>query len=232
MRRILLVWFGALIAVCAMAPSAIAALPEVLLLSGETGSLLLKSLTNTFNTNLETLSSAALKGEGLLVQLHFPNVNSNLGTYELLFTKIKFNNIAGQTCNSIGDPAEEVLLPKSTFHLVYDSLTVLGVAALFLVPEFKFLCKTGATTTILVALLGSQLILVFPVATEVLTSQEVRATSFCHAGKPLDAKWWNTNGTLLTARLEANIGSGFETACENVQGTVFLTVSRMAEIMG
>jgi hypothetical protein len=212
-----------------LAGSAVAALPEVLLLSGETGSLLLNSLTNTFVTSLETIESNAIKGKGVLVQLHFPNVNSNLGTYELLFLKVTYN---GTACTSNGDNPEEVLLPKGTFHLVYDSLTVLGVAALFLVPEFKFPCKTGATTTVLVVTLGNQLVLVFPVGSEVLTSEEVRSTSLCNKGKPLDTKWWNDNGTVLTARLEANVGAGFVTACENVEGTVFLTVSRMAEVMG
>jgi hypothetical protein len=232
MRRIMMVWFVLLATGCAVAASAVAALPVVLLLPTESGSLLLKSLTNSFATSLETETSHAIKGEGVLIQLHFPNVTSNLGQYEVLFTKVRFGNIAGQTCNSTGDLAEEVLWPKGTFHLVFDSLTVLGVAALLLIPEFSFLCKTGIVTTVLVGVIGQALMLVYPLKTEVLVGEEFRLTSRCNAGVPVDTAWWDENGGKRTARLSANVGAGFESACVQVSGTVLLSTNRMAELMG
>jgi hypothetical protein len=224
--------FAVLVVGAGMAVSA-SALPSILLLPGETGgSLLIKSITNTNEATLETELSNKINGKGVLLQLHFPNVNEPKGTYELLFTKVKFGTTAGQTCNSVGDLPEEVLLPKSTFHLVFDSLTVLGVALLILVPQFKFICKTGATTTLLATTEGNQLVLVSPINKEVLTSENIGGVSRCTAGVPKDRFWWNDAGGKETASLTANVGLGVESACENVAGTVSSTVSKMAELMG
>jgi hypothetical protein len=227
-----LVVFAALVVGAGMAVSASAS-PSILMLVGETGgSLLIKSVANTNKTILETELSNKVNGEGVLLQLHFPNVNEPKGTYELLFTKVKYGTTVGQTCNSIGDTAEEVLLPKSTFRLVFDSLTVLGAALLILVPQFKFICKTGATTTLLASTEGNQLVLVSPINKEVLTSENIGGVSRCTAGTPKDKTWWNEAGGKEAAGLKANVGLGNEEACENVEGTVQSTVSKMAELMG
>jgi hypothetical protein len=213
--------------------ASVSALPSILLLPTEPGgSLLIKSVTNTLKTTLETELSNKINGEGVLLQLHFPNVGEPKGTYELLFLKVKFGVEAANTCNSIGDAVGEVLLPKSTFHLVFDSLTPLGVALLILVPQFKFICKTGATTTLLASTEGNALVLVSPINTEVLTTGTIGGVSRCAAGTPKDKSWWNDAGGKEVASLKANVGLGTEEACENVEGTVQSTVSKMAELMG
>jgi hypothetical protein len=216
-----------------VAASAAVALPSILLLPGETGgSLLLKSISNNLRFLLETELSNKVSAEGVLLQLHFPNVNEPKGIYELLVTKYKFGTEVANTCQSIGDAAEEVLFPKRTFHLVYDSLTVLGVAALLLIPRFSYTCKTGATTTLLVSLEGNTLMLVSPINKEVLTSENIGTVSRCNAGVPKDKNWWNDADSKETASLTANVGLGVEGACLDVEGTVRMTVSKMAEVMG
>jgi hypothetical protein len=235
MRHIKMVVLVALVLVaasCVVVSSAVA-LPSILVLPTESGSLLLESLANTLLTTLDTEVSGALKGEGLLVGLHFPNTATNLGTYELLFNKLNFE-VATNHCQSMGDGETLVLFPHSTFHLVFDSLTVLGVAALFLVPSFQFVCKTKAAE-ITVTVGGNLLALVTPLNTELLVGEEFRSTTRCasgNTGRPADATWWNGSGVLQSALLAANVGLGAEQACVNVAGTVLLSTSRMAEIMG
>jgi hypothetical protein len=233
MRKLVAAASFALLVLGGFAASTAVALPSILLLAGETGgSLLIKSVTNTLKTTLETELGNKINGEGVLLQLHFPNVGEPKGTYELLFLKVKIGVEAANTCNSIGDPAGEVLLPKSTFHFVFDSLTVLGVAPLILVPLFKFVCKTGATTTLLIDVEGNELVLVSPVGREVLTSETIGGVSRCTAGAPKDRSWWNDADGKESAVFRLGIGLGIEEACVNIEGTVQMTVNRMSEVMG
>jgi hypothetical protein len=232
MRKLVAAWFCLLAFGCVAASSAVA-LPSILLLAGETGgSLLIKSVTNTLEYHLETEASNHVNGEGVLLQLHFPNVSEPKGIYELLVTRYKYGTEATNTCQSIGDPAEEVLFPKRTFHLVYDSLTVLGVAVLLLIPRFQYECKTGSTTTLLVSLEGNILTLLSPINKEILTSENLGIVSRCSAGVPKDKTWWSDAGGKERSSLNANVGLGLEEACLAVEGTVKMTVSKMAEVMG
>jgi hypothetical protein len=222
----------AVLAVCvlgsAAAVSAIA-LPAVLLLGGEVGSLLLRSLTNTFIASLQTAISTYL-GEGVLLVLHFPNAATNLGTYEYLILKM-LETGSKETCHTPGDAEGEVLFPRREFHLVFDSLTVLGVAALILVPEFEFVCGNGTQK---VKVKGSLLALLTPINTEVLVGGDFRFVMRCGKfGAAEETKFWNSSGVLQSTLFEANVGiGGFEQACLDIRGTVLLGTSRMAEIMG
>jgi hypothetical protein len=232
MRRTAITSLGVLAVICAMAATA-NALPSILLLPGETGgSLLIQSVANMLTTTLESELSNKINGAGVLLRLLVPNVAEPKGTGEVLFTQVKFGTEPANTCNSIGDVAGEVLLPRGTFQIVYDSLTVLGVAGLVLVPQVKVTCKTGATTTLLVSVEGSVLVLISPINKELLTSEQGGGVSRCTAGVAKDRFWWNGAGGKETATLSANVGAGVEPACINVTGTVQATISKMAEIMG
>jgi hypothetical protein len=210
-----------------VAGSAIA-LPAVLLLGSEVGSLLLRSLTNTFVASLQTGISTYL-GEGVLIVLHFPNAATNLGTYEYLILKM-LETRSKETCHTPGDAEGEVLFPRREFHLVFDSLTVLGVAALLLVPEFEFVCGNGTQK---VKVKGSVLALLTPINTEVLVGGDFQFVIRCAKfGAAEETKFWNASGVLQSTLFEANVGVGFEQACLDIRGTVLLGTSRMAEIMG
>jgi hypothetical protein len=232
MRKLVAAWLCLLAFGCVAASSAVA-LPSILLLTGETGgSLLLESVTNIQEFIFETELSNQVNGEGVLLRLHFPNVNEPKGIYELLVTKYKYGPEAADTCRSMGDAAEEVLFPKRTFHLVYDSLTVLGVAVLLLIPQFKYQCKLSLTTTFLLSVEGNLLMLLSPINKEVLTSENLGIVSRCNLGLPKDKTWWNGAGANKTASLIGNVSFGLEPACLNIEGTVQMTVSKMAEVMG
>jgi hypothetical protein len=206
------------------------ALPALLLLPGETGSVLFASLANTFTVSLEN-ELERIEGEGGLLKLHFPNSATNLGTFELAFSKV-IEPISAIICKTNGDPEGEVLVPRGEFHLVYDSLTSLGVAALLLINEFSIECGTAK-----IPVKGTALVLLKPLGSELLTTQEATGRLRCVVGGPgkaEDKKWWNGSGALQTALLLAKFKSafGFEESCLNIEGELKLKPSRMAEIMG
>jgi hypothetical protein len=194
-------------------------------LPSEPGSLLLHSLLNTFATALETELSK-LAGEGALLTIKLPEVPGNSGTYELLFVKVK-EPTSKSECNSEGDAAGEVLI-HGTFQLVFDSLTILGVASLLLINEIPITCGS-----LKVKVKGSLLTLLTPLNTEILTTAEASATLHCKSlGVPADKQWWTESGSVLQVKFEANLGTGFEAACENVAATIKLQPTRMIEILG
>jgi hypothetical protein len=230
MRRLMVVCL-VLLSVSALGAAFVSpgmALPSVLLLPGQTGSLLISSLTNTFKVRLETALGTTIAGEGLLMRLHFPNATNNLGASEVLALKMA---LGAEDCATEGDAEGEVLLPSMTFHLVYDSLTVLGVAALFLLPgEVLILCGMSD-----VKIKGSLLMLLTPIKTEVLETRELAGILHCKfgaSGVPEDKRWWNQAGAVQNAQLLANFGAAFEEACVNLSFEVELKPSRMVEIMG
>jgi hypothetical protein len=225
-------WLDLLVLGCFAASTAVA-LPSILLLPGETGgSLLIQSITNSRRFTIETEAGNKIGGEGVLLNLHVPNVSAPVGTYELSFTHFGVFGQPSDTCNSSGDPAGEVLLPQHTFRLVYDSLTMLGVAALLSVPFFGYTCKSGSTTTVLAWLEGDMLILVSPLNNEKLVSETLGAVSRCSFSHPKDSTWWKENGSRETVELQGGFGSGGGEVCLDIEGTVQMTVSKMAEIMG
>ncbi|MHB8242546.1 MAG: hypothetical protein ACYDHN_11195 [Solirubrobacteraceae bacterium] len=207
------------------------ALPVLLLLPGETGSVLFESLANTFTVRLEN-ELEAIEGEGGSLKLHFPNSTNNLGTFELGFSKV-IVPILGIPCHTTGDAEGEVLVPRGEVHLVFDSLgSSLGVAALLLINEFPITCSTTVLKT-----RGMALVLLKPLNTEVLTTQELSAKLRCVVGGPgkaEDKTWWNATGALQTAQLLSKFKEGFpfEESCFDIENELKLKPKRMVELMG
>src|ERR1700691_3344078 len=223
-----LMLFALLVVGGGFAGSAVA-LPSILLLPEDAGkSLLLSSLTNTSVTRLET-SAGLLTGAGVKVKLHFPNAATNLGLIEVTFTEVEKAE-TGKCKTATATVEGEVIVPKTSFHLVFDSLTLLGVAALILVPEFSATCGAEAT----VSFKGNVLSLISPISKEILVSEELGSSTRCSAtrGIPVDTSYWNGAGEKGKALLLGKLGLAFEEACQNIAATVQLKGNIMAEIMG
>jgi hypothetical protein len=203
------------------------ALPSVLLLPSDAGkSLLLSTLpAGTALTKLQT-ALGEVTGEGISMKLHFANTTSPLGTIEVTLTNTVFN---GEKCKTEGAGVGEIVVPKTTFHLVFDSLTVLGVAALILVPEFAATCGVEK-----IKFKGNLLSLLKPINTEILTTEELSGRPRCSAvaGVPEDRVWWSESGAVEKAKFEAQLGAGFEEACMHVALELKLKPNIMFEIMG
>jgi len=217
----------------ASSASAAAPLPTLLLLPKEEPPVTLKSLTNTFPTQLGVANANALEGKGVLVQLYWTNLNINLGSAEILFTEVLQGSKTGKKCRTAGDPIGEVLLPPVEWHLVYTTTSPLKTVILILVPEFLIECEpfgTGLKTKIR----GSNISTISPENTEVLTTEEFTSNTICNLPTTVPAitQWLNNKEETQKAKLEANSGAGFEKACENVEGEVKLQPSKMIEVMG
>jgi hypothetical protein len=228
--------FAMFVAALATASSASAAapLPTLLALPTEGVPVTLKSLTNTFPTELAAKSSTPLFGEGVLVQLYWTNASINLGSAEILLTKIVEKKGSAKKCKTEGDVAGEVLLPKTTeWHLVYTTTSPLRTVVLILVPEFVLECEpfgTGAK----IKIKGSIISTISPENVEVLTTEEFTSNTRCNTTTivPEIEQWLNNKEETQKAKLEANSGGGFEKACENVTGEVKLQPTKMIEVMG
>jgi hypothetical protein len=199
-------------------------LPTFLLLSGAPP-VELKGESTTAKTKLET-KLGELSGEGLLVQLHWTNLNSGrLGPASLLFTNAKEKTIS---CSTERDGTGLVLIDHAEWHLVYILLNPLQVGVLILVPTFKITCGAVRETV-----KGSSVATSSPLETWVESSESFESVSSCLANlKPGVTKYWNDEGEAVTAKLEAEInGLGkFEEACENISEAVKLKPTQMLEI--
>jgi hypothetical protein len=200
-------------------------LPTLLLLSGGALPVETKGESKTAKTKLET-KLGELTGEGVLIQLHWTNLNSgSLGPASLLFTKVKEKTV---TCNTANDSAELVLIDNAEWHLVYILLDPLQVGILFLVPSFKITCGSVKETV-----RGSSISTVAPIELWVEPSGSFEGMSNCLSNlKPGVTKYWNDEGEEVTAKLEGEInGLGkFEEACESVEGVVNLKPTERLEI--
>ncbi|MHB8242857.1 MAG: hypothetical protein ACYDHN_12820 [Solirubrobacteraceae bacterium] len=201
------------------------ALPTILLLpENASSSILLTILSNKLVTALET-ELQGLKGEGVSGNIHFPNGNTTLG-----FTNLRFLNIADGTesCKTGSDAAGEVLVPQSQVHLVFDTLTPLGIAILVLVPEFELVCDLSK-----LKVTGDFLILIHNIDKELSSTEAFQLLTHCKSsGVPLETKWWNNAGAAQHAELSLRFGAGFESACLNIAGTLLATPNLMVGIMG
>ena len=242
--KLLLLAFVALSALAGILSSSALALPTLLFLSSENVPLLINSLGNsTIPTELQSTGASAVKGEGITLEITFLTANSNLGVFLARFRKTK--KTATEPCNTAGLTEEINVLGE--VHLVYDSLAStggLGVATLFLVPEFTILCQEGGVVVAEVKVKGSVLGLVKPINTyiekNVAGLEGIQACGGKNeagkAGKPVETKYWNTAGTELHPALESEFGSGFKASCQLIgattTSTIPLTPNKMVELMG
>lgn len=217
----LLVALFAVAAVSAIAVgSAFAAEPTVLLLSPETLPVAITGSSATTATELQN-AAGSIKGEGFSLTLN--QTTANAGTYSVDFTNVAKG---AEKCNTAGDAAGTVLIKENAYQLVFDSLSPLGVAALFTVgtaaaPELVVEC---GTTKIKIS--GKVLGLVTTINTEGTAFKGILHCSTT-VGEPAEVKYWPNSGVETTALLLANFGTGFKKACENVAGEVALTSGKI-----
>jgi len=193
-------------------------------LSGATYPLRLEVTLLTAKTKLTNVLKEILKGVGLLLLLLLNEAGSS-GTFEALFTSIE--NKAGTQCfseeNSKKDPAGEVLL-KGTWHLVYTSLAGstqgLQLGVLYLVSPVEQVCGAeifkikGDTLSSVETLAGTETEEYTKLSGVLLGNGE---------GAPNITVFYNDSGTSTKVKLEANFGSGFKEADEEVEETVTVT---------
>jgi hypothetical protein len=202
---------------------------SVLLLPGDVFPVLFSSLpADNPNNGIESeLQNAAgtLTGKGFLLQGDITSATG--GLYEVLFLEVTEGT---GRCNTAGDSTGEVLVPHAGFHIVHDINSLSGIGILFLVPEFLITCGTTR-----IRILGHALALVEGLTNGVEILQLILAHLHCNGitrGEPEDSHYWTSLlSSELTARLEANFGTGFRKACEEIKGKVHIDFSRMIEIM-
>lgn len=75
------------------------------------------------------------------------DTSDTLGKFTIDFEGCKTPSFFNAKCNTIGDGAG-IILSTGEYHFVYDTLSPLGVAVLFLANETKFECSTFLKTTV------------------------------------------------------------------------------------
>jgi hypothetical protein len=215
----------ALAALCMMGittASSAFALPDVSVELGGTNPLHLEVTLLTITTKLSNVVKENISGVGLLV-LYLLTALGHLGTFEALFTKTKkgatacFSEEGGKK-----DPSEEILT-KGTWHMVYTSLAGstqgLQLGILYLVSPVTIKCGTEE-----VSVKGNTLSSVVSEGTE---ATELTSLTGILAGNgeggPNIKFYYNEGGTSVKAKLEANFGTGFKEAAEEVNGAVTVT---------
>ena len=150
-----------------------------------------------------------------------------LGPFHIKFSectaKLGTTNLG--TCTGLGDTETGVILSLGEDHLVYDSLSPLGAALLFLVEPTHFECKS--ITTVLITVLGSVLCLITPIGT-ITKAPKVKCEG--EKGDAKETTYWNDAGeTKTTALLSSENEKEEKDASENTEAT--LTPSHELEII-
>jgi hypothetical protein len=207
------------------AATSASALPDVsVTLSGGTYPLHLEVTLLTVKTKLTNVVKENLTGEGLLLLVLLSELG-HLGTYEALFTKIESKS--GTECfseeNAKKDPVGEILT-KGTWHLVYTSLSGssqgLQLGVLALASPVEVVCGTeiikvkGDLLSSVAAQGGAE------------TEEYTKGSGVLlgnKEGKPNITIFYNEAGTSVKAKLEANFGTGFKEADEEVEEVITST---------
>jgi hypothetical protein len=188
-------------------------LPDISVTLGGTYPVHLQGSLASASTGLETSSGSVLKGTGVTLLLLTTELSA-LGTFNADFTSVE--NVEKIKCHSGGDAAGVVLL-GGEFHLV---LSPQNLGILFLVSEFEVECPGGVNVLLRGNVLGG-LTGIGGQSTELTSVGGVVEGS---KGKQNISEYFNAGGTKIKAKLEAEAGTGFTAASENVSGTVTLSV--------
>jgi len=205
----------------AMVGSASAALllPEVVITLTSEGAAYPIHLDVTLLTLVTHLSNETqtLSGVGFLL-LYLALELTSLGSFAALFQKVHIGTHTTEECNSPGDPKGEVLT-HGTWHLVYTSLNVngqpLGLGVLHLVSPVTVECPGSVT----IKIRGNALASIAPPTTGQLTQLTGTLTGNGSGGPTTPTAYYNDEGQVKKAKLEANQGAGFEESAEET-GTV------------
>jgi len=129
----------------------------------------------------------------------------------------------GGTCTGLGDESG-LILALGTFHIVFDSLTTLGLGVLFLVEPLHFTCVVGLSELLLVK--GEVLCLATP--TNSLTKTiTVKCETGPENGDPKETVYWNhETGAEVKMGLEGLLtsknGGAFEMSAQAGEGVANL----------
>jgi hypothetical protein len=208
---------------------------SALLLTGDSFPVKFSSLPKEPNTIFSELQSpvGSLEGEGILLQGEI--LKSTGGLYEVLFLNVVERGTT-KKCNSLGDLSGEVLVPRGNFFLVHDISPETGGGIRFEVKSFDIECESG----VLLQIQGSVVGLLLPLEIELLwTGGKVSVgckfkANELGAGTPSEHKFWTSLSSELSAKLEANFGTGFKQSCELIGSEGFeleLDVNKMITLM-
>jgi len=192
------------------------ALPTLLNSLGElAGSVKYTDYTNSKST-LTKLSGSIITCVSARSEGEFTK-NSVLGPFHITFSTC--TGLSGLvTCTGTGDTSG-VILSLGTAHLVYDSLTTLGVAALLLVAPTTFSCAGVAT----VETKGELLCLVEPINTLVLQGTFICKEKAAGDGDPGEIFYWNDAGepvNIAEGLLANENGGAFEMSGETAEAFI------------
>jgi hypothetical protein len=160
-------------------------------------------------TALSSSEGSQLTGVGLLLLLQTASLTS-LGTFEALFLDVSKSS---ESCHSVGDETGSVLM-HGTFHIVYTALSPLGIGILYLLSPLTMKCG-GVELKVKGSMLSS-----------IVATGEGELTSMLGVlkgngkGKPSLTTYYNSEGTAVKAKLEANFGIGFVETSEEAEESI------------
>jgi hypothetical protein len=185
MRRLgLLVLCLAIPAMAAIAPGTALALPNIL---PETE---LKSTGIGSEIELETVERSRVKCETHTGEYAIP-AKTTLGTFKLMLTGCELKKPIEHSCTGTGD-APGTILSSGEVHLVWDSLTVLGLALLYLIPKGSTVFECSALVK--VEVLGSVLCLLPTFGLKIKPTERVELICDQFIGVPEFTQYWNGSG--------------------------------------
>lgn len=197
-----------------LATSALA-LPDVHVLSGESYPLHLNYSNATVGTKLVNTGGSKLTGEGLSLLLLWKELSA-LGTWEATFSKVKDGTTP---CNSANDAAETVLVSGEVHVVELAPKKSNKAAVLYLFNEFEIICGK-----VKVKVKGSALSNITDPKAEECVELLTGELTGNGKGKNTFLKDINDTPEEVEGKLEANFGTGFLQASEEVAEPVHLVV--------
>ncbi len=181
-----------LVALClaaiAMATTA-AALPTVLPSATSSRTWTGKSTSQIELQGAETIQCQSATGEGA----EEPSTTKALGTFKLDIKECSTEVLKVKvTCTGLGE-STGITLESGSWHIVYDSLSPLGAAILYLLGAVHFECST----TLVTVPLGSMVLCLWKELRKALT-HEFNCRASGTKGKPELSKYYNEAGTLVS----------------------------------
>jgi hypothetical protein len=175
-----------------------------------------------FNGNLDSGKAILENSMGTQVECTSAPGSGGLETDTLGTFKIAFEGCesTGFKCKTTGGSVNGQILSEGSFHYVYDTLgtgETLGIAILFLAKLTEFECAGGLVKNIV---RGLVLCLILAPLTSSITHL-FHCLKGASAGVAGEKKFYNDNGTIVEATLEANQNNaGFKETNEQALATV------------
>jgi hypothetical protein len=198
-------------------------LPDVHILSGETYPALAEGkVEGTEVGKLETELGEKLTSNAVTISLEVRELSA-AGPMTLTFTGVKYTT-KKTSCNTIGDP-EGVVKVAAGYHLVYTSTAPLAAGVLIVFSELPVECEKGKRDVTV----RSPVIIKLEKATSGVDLMAFGLVAHCIKGKGNQElkEYIYSEGKSVKAILTANVGLGFEPACQEVSKEVVMNTSKM-----